>query len=198
MTKTDLQGQVIGVYANHRPDTLETIPAQSLTLTFAGVEGDKHGGLQSKADGRYPFYERGTPILNTRQVSLVSMEELGSIQYSLKIDYLVASWLGANISVMGIPNLSLLPIGSRLFFAGGAVLLNMGYNPPCTAPGHIIHRYFEEVAPNQFPKAAHLKRGIVAMVEREGQINAGDEITVSLPTQPPYPDPNALIGVSFQ
>lgn len=187
MTGQPLQGQVVAVYANDRPHTLETQPAGRLACTLEGILADKHRGLVYRADGRYPFYERGTPILNTRQVSLVSIEELGHIQKALGLDYLVAGWLGANIALMNIPHLSLLPIGSRLFFSSGAVLLNSGYNPPCVGPGKIINRYFPDVPANAFPKAAHLKRGIVAMVEREGDIADGDEVRVHLPTQPAYP-----------
>ncbi len=187
MTKHDLVGQVVCTFINDRPTTLETTPAHGLSLTFDGISSDRHSGRLAHATDRYPFYERGTPILNTRHVSLVSVEELGHIQKALQIDYVVASWLGANVALMNIPHLSLLPIGARLFFSSGAVLLNMGYNPPCTGPGHIINRYFPSVPANRFPKAAQYKRGIVAMVEREGAICDGDTVSVQLPTQPHYP-----------
>lgn len=187
MTTKELKGQVIAVLANDREDMLETLPTDRLILTLEGITTDRHRGQTMRANSRQPFYERGTTILNTRQVSLVSMEELGFIQKALGIDYLVAGWLGANISVVNIPHFSLLPIGARLFFSSGTVLLNMGYNPPCTGPGEIIQRYFPDVPANRFPKVAHLKRGIVAMVERAGEIARGDTVRVLLPTQPPYP-----------
>ena len=91
-------------------------------------------------------------------------------------------WLGANLLLEGIASLSFLPRGSRILFPSGAALAAEGYNPPCTGPGKAVHAV-AGTTPQAFVKAATRRRGIVASVERAGEIKAGDAAEVFVPEQ---------------
>ena len=155
----------------------------ALDLTFEGIPGERHTGFTRPADARVPWYKRGTPLRNTRQVSLVSVEELPEIAAALGLAELRPEWLGANIVVAGLPRLSFLPTGTRLFFAGGATLIAEGYNAPCTLTGQAVAAGSGHGDKLAFVRAATRRRGIVASVERPGRIEAGAAIEVAVPDQ---------------
>ena len=171
--------------AEHNADPLGFVsaPRPRLTLTFEGITGSRHMGWTRGADARVPWYKRGTPMRNTRHVSLVSVEDLADIAAAMGLAEVKPEWLGANCVVEGLPNFSFLPMGTRLFFPGKAVLAAEGYNKPCTGPGRVIAGAVGTGSPLDFPKAAKYRRGITASVERPGEIAEGDEIEVAVPEQ---------------
>ena len=171
--------------AEHNADPLGFVsaPCPRLTLSFEGIDGSRHMGWTRGADARVPWYKRGTPMRNTRHVSLVSVEDLAEIAAAMGLAEVKPEWLGANCVVEGLPNFSFLPMGTRLFFPGKAVLAAEGYNKPCTGPGRVIAGAVGTGSPLDFPKAAKYRRGITASVERPGEIVEGDEIEVAVPEQ---------------
>lgn len=127
---------------------------------------DKPG---SRTPARLPFLaERLFP--NDRQWSAVSPEELEAIARAMGIPCIDPGWLGANLALIGIPNLTKLPEGTRLVFPEHAILLVKGENLPCTGPGEIIATKYPDkgLKANQFPKAAIGRRGLVGTVEEPG------------------------------
>lgn len=152
---------------------------QQITLTWDGVEGDKHAGVSMSADSP-DFYSRDSEVRNTRQVSLVSEEELAKIAAILDVPELQSAWLGANLLLSGIGDLTQLPSGTRLIFSQGAGLVVEDSNPPCTAPGQVVQDNYTDKSglTTAFPKAALSKRGLVAWVEKPGKINVGDSVQV--------------------
>ena len=168
------------------PETsFETEAVEALTLTFDGIPGERHAGPLRGADARTPWFPRGTPIRNSRQVSLVSPDDLAAIAAALGIPAVEPGWLGANLVITGLPDFSFLPRGTRLFFPGEAVLAVEGMNAPCRFAGAAVakrhpDRHGLDLA---FPKAARRLRGIVAWVERPGRIATGDTISVQVPEQ---------------
>jgi len=167
-------------------DTSEftTRPVPEAALVFGGIAGDLHHGATRKADARTPWHERGTPIANTRQVSLVSQEDLAEVAAALDIPALDPAHLGANCVLAGAPGLTAMPPGTRLVFPSGATLFVTEANPPCRQPGRKLAaahaRADLELA---FVKAARGKRGLVALVEREGTIAVGDAIRTIAPVR---------------
>ncbi len=130
-------------------------------------------------------YRRGTPVANTRQVSILSVEQLAEIADLLGIPELRPEWVGANLVTAGIPELTFLPPSTRMMFSSGATLIVDGENAPCRYVGDVIEKHH----PGQgmaFPKLARSKRGLVAWVEREGSISVGDEIVLHIPPQRIY------------
>ena len=162
-----------------------TRPVERAALDFEGLVGDRHRGLTRKADSRVPWHPRGTPIRNVRQVSLVAPDELAVIARRLEVPAVEASWLGANLVVEGIADLTALPPGTRLHFPGGACLVVEGENAPCRHAGAEVakHHPGRPGLDLAFVKAAQGRRGLVAWVERPGELVAGSEFELRVPAQ---------------
>src|SRR5262245_6286423 len=104
-----------------RASGLEKHAVDRLVLAFDGIVGDCHSGRVRQSDSRMVTqYPRDTPVANTRQVSILSTEELGQVAAALDIPRLKPEWVGANVVTEGIPDLTLLPPATRLTFSSGA------------------------------------------------------------------------------
>ncbi|PSC06522.1 molybdenum cofactor sulfurase [Alsobacter soli] len=169
-------------------DGFETRPVERATLDFEGIDGlsgERHRGHSRAADARTPWFLRGLRIRNTRQLSLVSREELSVVAEAMGLEEVRPEWLGANLVVEGIPSLSRLPRGTRMFFGGGAVLAIEEQNAPCRKSGKALARHIGGSADlaQRFVNAARRRRGLVAWVDSPGMIGVGDAVTVRIPEQ---------------
>ncbi len=154
---------------------------------FEGFAGENHSGLNRDACVRVRnLYAEGTRIRNTRQVSIVSEEELTLIAHGMEIEHIEPEWLGANLLLAGIPHFTLLPPSSRLLFSSGACLVVDMENQPCAYPAKEIQKVYPGKG-RLFIKNARQRRGVTAWVEKEGAIADGDSIRVFVPDQPPWP-----------
>jgi hypothetical protein len=181
------EGQVLRVLLGQDPQSLVTTPVHQAEVTFEGLTGDKHSGMTRGADSRTPYYKRGTPIRNYRQVSIVSQEDLTETAAALGVTELCPEWLGANLLLSGIPRLSLLPPGTRLVFSGGAVLRVEEENHPCLGPGKVVAaQYGDQKLASRFVKKAMHRRGVVATVELPGTITSVDTVIVEVSDQTIY------------
>jgi MOSC domain-containing protein YiiM len=188
-----ITGRVDAVLIAPDADSIVSVRQAEVQVSLAGFEGDRHAGDVYRAGSRTSFYARGTEIRNSRQVSLVSAEELAEVAAAMDIPHIAPEWLGANLFISGIPALTFLPPTTRLFFEQGAVLIVQGENSPCTTAGQAIQDQFpgrDDLA-NAFPSAGLHKRGIVAWVEHPGVIMAGDSVRAAVPDQVLY---EAVIG----
>ena len=187
LTKLGFTGTVAVLLANpDRATGLEKSPRDRLTLTFDGIEGDCHGGRTRASDSRMVTqYRRGTEVANTRQLSILSQEELADIAANMGLDALSPEWVGANLVTRGIPDLSLLPPSTRLMFSSGATLIVDMENAPCRFVAEVIERHRPGKG-SGFIAAARHKRGVVAWVEKPGEIALGDEIVLHVPPQRLY------------
>ncbi|HEY9213969.1 MAG TPA: MOSC domain-containing protein [Ancylobacter sp.] len=156
-----------------------------LEVTLEGVPGDRHMGMSRPADSRVPWYPRGTPIRNCRQVTILALDELEEIAQRLGVAEVKPEWIGANMVLEGIPRLTQLPAGTRLHFPSGAALAVEGENMPCRHAGAAVGAFYPEAEGMDvaFIKAAKGLRGLVAWVERAGEIVAGSEVSVRVPAQ---------------
>lgn len=168
-------------------DHFVTAAADSLDITFDGIAGDHHAGATRKAGGREPWYPRRTLIRNERQVSILSVEELDAIARNMGVTAIKPEWLGANIVISGIPNLSMLPPRTLLFFDGGVTLKIDGQNAPCKLAGRAVAEGLGSSDPDEaalaFVKAAKRLRGLVAWVEKPGKIATGAPFEARVPEQ---------------
>jgi hypothetical protein len=171
-------GRMIGSY-----NLLHAEPCDTLTATFAGIAGEAHEGMVVPSCSRMTAqYPEGTPIANTRQVSVLSAEELAETAQRMGLDALDPRLLGATMVIEGIPDFSHIPPGSRLQGASGATLVVNLNNRPCTIPSRAIeaaHPGFGKA----FKPAAEGRRGVVAWVEREGSFALGDTLRLHIPDQ---------------
>jgi MOSC domain-containing protein YiiM len=185
LKKLDARTEVILV--NSTPDEdLSSSRVASVEASYAGLAGESHSGLVRSSCVRVRHqYTQGTEIRNTRQISIISIEELTVIADNMGVAELKPEWLGANLLVSGIPNFSQIPPSTRMIFAGGASLVVDLENSPCKYPGEIIERHHPGFG-KLFAKAAVGRRGVTAWVEREGHINTSDAINLYIPPQRIY------------
>lgn len=162
------------------PGTFVTRRVDQVPLDLAGIPGDRHYGLTRKAGAREPMYPRGTEIRNRRQLSVVSAEECDQIAQQLGLAVLLPEWLGANLLLRGLPNLTQLPAGSRLLLPSGAGLVCEGENVPCRHPGEIIQALHPAQAGllKRFVSIAQRRRGLVCSIERPGTIVRGADLRI--------------------
>ncbi|MDY7231927.1 MOSC domain-containing protein [Hyalangium sp. s54d21] len=188
---THLTGRSVRVLIGPEPKNLITRDMPEVKVSFEGFVGDRHAGLTRKADVRTPRFPRGALVRNTRQVSIVSTEELALIAEALGVPQVLAAWLGANLELAGVPRLTQLPPGTRLVFPEDATLVVEGENEPCRKVGRTVESHHPEQPglANRFVKAAHERRGLVSWVERPGVIRPGDRVKVELPPAVAYSMP---------
>ncbi|WP_416916511.1 MAG: MOSC domain-containing protein [Roseicyclus sp.] len=171
-----------------RDAALETQALTEMSLTFHGFGGESHAGLTRPADSRVRAqYKRGTPIRNTRQLSIVSAEDLAAIAAAMGLAALDPALVGASMVVSGIPAFSHVPPSSRLQDeASGTTLTIDMENRPCHLPAAPIDARHPGFG-NAFKRAALHRRGVTAWVEREGTIALGATLRLHIPDQPAWP-----------
>lgn len=184
---SDIHGEAVGLYVNpDREDGLASRAVDRVRATFAGFEGEAHGGLTRPACTRVKLqYPRDAEIRNVRQICILSQEEMDAIAEDMGLDALDPRWLGTNVVMRGIPDLTKMPPSSRLIFESGAALVVDMENAPCRLAAGSI----EEHRPGQgmsFPKHAAGRRGVTAWVEREGEIALGESARLHVPPQRIY------------
>jgi len=180
-----LKGRVAGIYTVPDGNRVESVAVPSLRFDFEGPAGDRHFGFTRSSTSREPWYPRGTEISNTRQVSILSTEELAEVAARMDLAELKPEWIGATIVIDSIHRLSFLPLGTRLFFEGDASLVVMEQNGPCRIAGATIARHFPD-RPElelEFPKVARGMRGLVGAVERPGVVKSGTTVDIRVPEQ---------------
>jgi MOSC domain-containing protein YiiM len=181
-----LAAKVAGIYVAPF-DHFQTRATEALELGFDGIAGDFHAGQTRKSGGREPWYPRGTEMRNERQLSLVAPDELAVVASRMGIAEVKPEWIGANLLIQGVPQFSMLPSGTLMFFKGGVTLKVDAQNGPCRFAGRAIAENAEmpdhEAGALLFPKVAKRLRGLVAWVEKPGVIRAGEDISIRVPEQ---------------
>jgi len=172
----------LGAVPQDRPN-IRAEPAAALHLGFDGVAGDYHSGLTRASCVRVKAqHPQGTEIRNTRQLSILSAEELDAIAQAIGLETLDPSLLGASVVIEGIADFTFVPPASRLQTDSGATLVIDVENGPCNLPA----REIEAEMPGHgkaFKSAASGKRGVTAWVEREGPLRVGDRLRLHVPNQ---------------
>lgn len=180
--------QTIGtiVWLGVVPDRAAALPSQArdtLRASFAGPEGEAHGGLTRPSCSRVVAqYKRGTTIRNVRQFSIVSVEELAATAAAMGLERLDPWLVGATMVIAGIPDFTHVPPSSRLQGASGATLVVDMENQSCQLPAKPIEAVHPGLGKG-YKSAAHNRRGITAWVEREGVFTLGEAITLHIPAQ---------------
>jgi hypothetical protein len=187
LKKTDFIGKITWLgRVGDRSAALRSTPAQTLQARFSGIEGEDHGGLTRPSCARVTTqYPKGTEIRNTRQLCILSAEELAEVAADMGVDRFNPEWCGAGMVIEGIPDFTHIPPSSRLQAESGATLTVDMENRPCVLPAPVI----EQDAPGHgkaFKAAARGRRGVTAWVEREGMLEIGQQITLHIPDQRPW------------
>jgi hypothetical protein len=133
-------------------------------------------------------HPRGTTIRNTRQLSIVSREELVEIAKAMGIDEIHPSSVGASIMIEGIPDFTHITPSTRLqqYDKGTTLCVDM-CNDPCIYSGRVVAADGgDDSKADIFKSAAAGLRGVTAWVEREGKLSIGDVLKVYVPHQRPW------------
>jgi hypothetical protein len=182
---TDFTATVTWIGRVH--DSTETLRAEALEaaeLTFAGIDGECHGGLTRPSCSRTRMqHPVGTEIRNVRQLSILSAEEIAEIRAEMGLEAFDPGWMGASLVVEGIPDFSHVPPSSRLQGPSGVCLVIDMENRPCVLPGRVIDADAPGHGP-RFKSAAEGRRGVTASVERPGALAVGDSLRLHIPDQP--------------
>ena len=167
--------------ANIRSQAVDTV-----TATFGGFIDDYHGGLTRVSCMRVKAqHPEGTEIRNTRQLSILSAEEMTQIAQDIGVEVLDPILLGASIVIEGIPDFTFVTPGSRLQAADGTTIVIDVENGPCNFPAREIEKDAEGHG-KAFKAAARGKRGVTAWIEREGTLSVGDKLRLHVPNQRPW------------
>ncbi|MEM0953963.1 MAG: MOSC domain-containing protein [Pseudomonadota bacterium] len=163
---------------------MEKRACETLEMAIDGIVGDRHRGpLRECWEG--DKQAEGTQRRNERQWSAISTEELDAITRDMGLSTpLLASTLGINLCLDGVPDLSRLPRGTLLSFPSGAVLMIEEYNPPCSEMGAKVAAEYasasgDSLDSNAFSQAAKFSRGVVGIVEVPGIIRVGDDVEIA-------------------
>ncbi len=182
---TDFTAKIVWLGHNaDRDAALATTPLTEMPLTFGGHDAESRAGLTRPSDSRVlSQYKRGTPIRNTRQLSVVSAEDLAAIAADMGLEAFDPSWIGASMVVQGIPDFTHIPPSSRLQGTSGTTLTVDMENRPCTLPAPVINAARPGFG-KAFKPAAAGRRGVTAWVEREGTLRLGETLRLHIPDQP--------------
>jgi len=183
-----LKGKVVSLHLGNNED-LSKQSRPTLMAEIGGFSGDKHQGPVRKTwEGEWQA--AGTERRNERHWSGVSVEELAHITERLELtEPLSPETLGANLCIEGIPEFSLLPKGTALWFPSGAVLVVEEYNPPCGDMGAQIASKYptrsdQPLTGTSWLRPAAGRRGVVGVIDVAGEIRVGDEVDVRVYEEP--------------
>lgn len=189
--KLPYKGKVVQLMRTFKANTFVTEPVEKMSLTLAGIPGDRHSGFHKLAGVREKsLFKKGTPVSNHRQWSAVSLEELELIAAAMGIDHIDAIHLGANFLFKGIPDLTKLPPFSRIRIGKQSyqtTLVVYEENIPCKFPQEEMKQAGIQFDGQQFTLAAQGKRGLVGWVEKGSRVNVGDPVEVFIPEWASHP-----------
>jgi len=172
-------------------DDLSKPEHATIQFQLDGVVGDRPQSFE-RSTWSGDKQAKGTVRRNERAWSAVSTEELAEIGEAMDLsEALTAECLGANLCLIGVPELSRLPKGTLLKFSSGAELIVEEYNPPCHDMGTKIARMCttrsgKPLSSTEFSKAAIHTRGVVGVVDVPGSVSSGDEVIVELYATPSW------------
>lgn len=180
---TDFYGEITFLGAVGAGAGLASHAVDSLHLTFEGPMGEVHGGLTRESCSRVlAQHPRGTVIANTRQLTVLSEEELAETAAAMGLPALDPCWVGASVVLRGLPDLTHLPPSSRLQGPDGVTLVIDMENRACVLPGKVIE-HFHPGHGAAYKPAAQGRRGVVAWVERPGMLLPGQRLRLHVPDQ---------------
>jgi len=171
-------GQVVAVHrdAQHR---FSKQPCEQIELVPGkGVLGDAHFGVTVQHRSRVAA-DPTQP--NLRQVHLIPTElheRLNSEGFSI-----VAGAMGENVTTRGI-DLFALPRGTRLSFAGGAVIELTGLRNPCGQLNGLAQGLMQACLERDASGKPLLRGGVMAVVVAGGLVDQGARFLVQMPAAP--------------
>jgi MOSC domain-containing protein YiiM len=178
----DLARGVVTAVSRSAAHTFSKAKQPSIRLVAGlGVESDAHQGATVKHRSRVA---RDPTQPNLRQVHLIHAElheELNASGFDV-----VAGEMGENVTTRGVPLLDL-PTGTRLRLGRNAVVELTGLRNPCAQLDRFQHGLLAAVLGRRPDGTLARKAGVMGVVVAGGEVAAGDEVDVELPSGPHRP-----------
>jgi MOSC domain-containing protein YiiM len=146
-----------------------------------GIEGDAHLGTTVQHRSRV---RRDPTAPNLRQVHLIQselFEEVRSAGHQV-----LPGALGENVTTAGVDLLAL-PVGTLLLLGQTAEVLVTGLRNPCRQIDDFQAGLLKRVLGRDADGALVRRAGVMGVVRRGGEVRAGDEVCVVLPSEPHRP-----------
>lgn len=187
---TEFEAEIVWLGVVPEPEengSLRAVPRQKIEIGFDGVVGEeRHAGRTRASCSRVTAqHPRGTEIINERQLSILSAEEMDAIAKGCSLESLDPALLGTTLVIKGIPNFTHVPPSSRLQGPDGATVVIDMENRPCIYPGQEIEADMPGHG-KSFKAAANGRRGVTAWVQRPGVLRLGDKMRLHIPDQPAW------------
>lgn len=174
-------GRVVAVSADgtHR---FSKTPRDRVELRAGhGVVGDAHAGATVRHRSRV---RRDPTTPNLRQVHLVAVEQLR--EWEAAGHDVPPGGIGENVLTEGVDLLAL-PEGTLLRLGGQAVVRVTGLRNPCRQIDDFSPGLLAVVLPRDEQGRPQFRVGVMAVVEHDGAVTAGDHVEVDYPAQPHQP-----------
>ena len=172
------QGHVVSVSSAERHSFSKPVRPKIRLIAGLGVEKDAHAG----ATVRHRYRVKQDPAQpNLCQVHLIHVELFH--QLSLEGFTIAPGDLGENITTQSVDLLSL-PVDTQLRIGDSAVIQLTGLRTPCVQLDRLergLMRAMKGVDSNGMPRP---RCGVMAVVIASGEVMPGDEVRVTLPTEP--------------
>lgn len=171
-----MKGFVEAVCSDHDYRFSKPVCESVRLIAGHGVEGDAHAGATVKHRVRL---RRDPESPNLRQVHLLPAElldELNAVGFSL-----APGQIGENILTRGLELIEL-PVGTRLRLGDDAIVEVTGLRDPCNQLDKLRPGLMKAVLDRDEQGELIRKAGVMSIVVEGGNLNAGDEIVVELPS----------------
>ena len=175
-----MAGVVIGVHLSPSHTFSKPSVERIRLIEGRGVEGDAHCGATVQHLSRM---RRQPDLPNLRQVHLIHhelLDDLAGVGYEVR-----PGQLGENITTRGIDLLGL-PVGARLRL-GDAVVAVTGLRNPCQQIDDFQPGLLKHVLRTEGDGTVTRLVGVMATVERGGEVRGGDRVEIELPAEPHLP-----------
>jgi hypothetical protein len=199
LPQQELRGRVEHVLVAHQFGSHLSTPVEKLYFVEGyGIKGDNHAGAAfiniRDSEALRHGIPKGMAAFNMRQWSAVSKQEVADIAHEMGNLNIAPGLLGENLIISGIPEFTLMPPGTQLFFESpkgekrAVILYVTGENKPCQTVGDAIQKDYPEFPSLRayFIKAAKHKRGLVGIIVGGGFVKEGDLVIAQVPVQRPY------------
>jgi MOSC domain-containing protein YiiM len=168
-------GEVRAVCRAAGHDFSKPVVERITLLEGLGVERDAHAGVTVQHRSRV---RRDPTQPNLRQVHLVHTELFDEL--AERGHRVGPGQMGENVTTTGIDLLAL-PEGTRLHLGDSAVVRVTGLRNPCVQLNGLSDGLMKELVHTGPYGELVRKAGVMAVVERGGDVRAGDSVAVELP-----------------
>lgn len=156
-----------------------TYPQEKVTVGSLGIEGDAHSGAM-----RESFTKPGTFKANDRPISIVADEVRQEMNDTLGLNMQPGDF-NEQVLVSGLGDMGDVPMGSHVVFETGVRLEVVDRAYPCTKLEAHNGAGLIQALVEKREGEIYTRRGLLARVLQEGDLQPGVSVTIENPVSPP-------------